>query len=259
MNPIPSFDTLRSMLELEERYNHKHTSPTQDLPLVTANKASFSEIQLILTTAPLPNHRGGHHTFFRGGRNSRGRHHGSTSSFGYHWQRHQPRPHPPHFSRPNRQSTPSGPTSFSPSWPYWAGQHWAQPPAPFPTTPWAPSHSQSKASPSAGLLGPRPAQSYHTGTSASMGYMPTDIDQAMNTLSLSTPNEQFYMDTGATSHMTHSQGNLMLYFPLKHEFNNAIVVGNGQMIPIHGYGQLSFPSLQQPLTLKNVLHAPKLI
>ena len=81
----------------------------------------------------------------------------------------------------------------------------------------------------------------------------------MNTLYLSTPDEQFYMDTGATSHMTRSQGNLMPYFPLKHQFNNAIVVGNGLMIPVHGHEQLSFPSSQKPLTLKNVLHAPKLI
>ncbi|XP_057522506.1 uncharacterized protein LOC130802508 [Amaranthus tricolor] len=43
MNLILSFDTLRSMLELEERSNHRHTSPAQDSALVTTNKASFSE------------------------------------------------------------------------------------------------------------------------------------------------------------------------------------------------------------------------
>ena len=51
----------------------------------------------------------------------------------------------------------------------------------------------------------------------------------------------------------------MPYFPLKNQLNNAIVVGNGQMIPIHGHEQLSFPSSQKPLTLKNVLYVPKLI
>ena len=92
-----------------------------------------------------------------------------------------------------------------------------------------------------------------------MGYVPTDIDHAMNTLSLSTPDEQFYMDTRVTSQRTRSQGNLMPYFPLKHQLNNAIVVGNGNMILVHGHGQLSFPTSQKPLTLKNIFHAPKLI
>ena len=43
MNPIPSFDTLRSMLELEECSNHKHNSPAQDSTLITTNKDSFSD------------------------------------------------------------------------------------------------------------------------------------------------------------------------------------------------------------------------
>ena len=92
-----------------------------------------------------------------------------------------------------------------------------------------------------------------------MGYVPTDIDHAMNTLCLSTLDEQFYMDTSATSHMTSSQGNLMPYFPLKLQLNNAIVIGNGDMIPVHGHRHLSFPSSQKPLTLKNVIHALKLV
>ena len=78
-----------------------------------------------------------------------------------------------------------------------------------------------------------------------MGYVPMDINHAMN--------------TGATSHMTRSQGNLPPYFPLNHQFNNAIVVGNGNLIPVLCHGKISFPSSQKSLTLKNVLHAPKLI
>ena len=92
-----------------------------------------------------------------------------------------------------------------------------------------------------------------------MNYILTDIDHAMKTLSLSTPDEQFYMDTSATFHMTRSQGTLLPYFPLKHQFNNVIVVGNGNLIPILGHGHISFTSSQKSLTLKNVLYAPKLI
>ena len=92
-----------------------------------------------------------------------------------------------------------------------------------------------------------------------MGYCPTEIDHTMHKLSLSSLDEQYYMDTGATSYMSHPQGTLLNYCFLKHRFNNAIIVGNGHMIPIHGHGHVSLPSPNEPLTLKNVLHAPKLI
>ena len=51
----------------------------------------------------------------------------------------------------------------------------------------------------------------------------------------------------------------MNYSPLTHHLSNAIVVGNGHMIPVHGHGHISLPSSHKTLTLKNVLHAPKLI
>ena len=40
----------------------------------------------------------------------------------------------------------------------------------------------------------------------------TDIEAAMYTMSLNSPDGQWYMDTGATSHMTASQGNLSSYY-----------------------------------------------
>ena len=51
-----------------------------------------------------------------------------------------------------------------------------------------------------------------------MGYCPTKIDHAMHNLSLSSPDEQYYMDIGATSHMSHSRGTLLNYCSLKHRF-----------------------------------------
>ena len=67
------------------------------------------------------------------------------------------------------------------------------------------------------------------------------------------------MDTGATSHMTHSQGTLINYFPLKYPHNNHIIVGNGNIILVHGHGNLPISSSHPSFTLKNVLHAPRLI
>lgn len=41
--------------------------------------------------------------------------------------------------------------------------------------------------------------------------------------------------------------------------NNGIIVGSGQSTLIHGYGKALLPSPNPPLSLNNVLHAPKLI
>ena len=82
----------------------------------------------------------------------------------------------------------------------------------------------------------------------------------MHTLSLFSQDEHFYMDTDAISHMTHSQGNFLKYFSLKHHHhNNHIIVGNDNMIPVQGHGDLLISLTNPSFTLKNVLHAPKLI
>ncbi|CAJ2675725.1 unnamed protein product [Trifolium pratense] len=75
---------------------------------------------------------------------------------------------------------------------------------------------------------------------------------AMHTSSISSPDGQWYMDSGATSHMTGDGGNLTSYFNM----SNDITVGNGHHIPVIGCGHVSLPN---SLTLNNVLHAPKLI
>lgn len=65
------------------------------------------------------------------------------------------------------------------------------------------------------------------------------------------------METGATSHMTTNPGTLTSYCNLSQ--NKGIIVGNGSMIPICGYGNASLTHTNPPLKLTNVLHAPKLI
>ena len=79
----------------------------------------------------------------------------------------------------------------------------------------------------------------------------------MYTLGLNVPDANWYMDTGATSHMTSGQGNLSSYFNLSTK--RGILIGNGQSIPIQGYGHTTLPSPHPPLRLNNVLHAPILI
>ncbi|XP_071700421.1 uncharacterized protein [Rutidosis leptorrhynchoides] len=88
-----------------------------------------------------------------------------------------------------------------------------------------------------GLLGTRPNANY----ASSVLSQPTDIDAAMHTMSLNPPDDNWYLDTGATSHMTNNHGD-----------------GNG--LPIQGYGHTLLPSPPtRPLHLNNVLYSSHLI
>lgn len=65
------------------------------------------------------------------------------------------------------------------------------------------------------------------------------------------------MDTGATSYITSSSGTLSPYFNSSSKTH--IIVDSGDQIPNHGHGHTVLSPPHPPLTLKNVLHAPKLI
>ncbi|XP_074290301.1 uncharacterized protein LOC141617031 [Silene latifolia] len=136
-------------------------------------------------------------------------------------------------------------------------QGWTMPPFPYPTAGWTPPVANR----APGILGPRPTQAFiaQPGTiGASQGaFVLTDIVAVMQSLSLQQPDDNYYMDTGASSHMTSNNGNLSSYFKLSS--NRHIVVGNGHLIPIVGRGVVSLPSPNQSLTLKNVLHVPNII
>ncbi|XP_020244978.1 la-related protein CG11505-like isoform X2 [Asparagus officinalis] len=82
------------------------------------------------------------------------------------------------------------------SWPF---MPWAIPPCPYPTSSWA----RPNAPRHAGILGSRPQQQQVY--SAAVQPTPTDIEAAMHTLGLTPPDPNWYMDTGATSHMTSGQ------------------------------------------------------
>ncbi|GAU50542.1 hypothetical protein TSUD_409860, partial [Trifolium subterraneum] len=124
----------------------------------------------------------------------------------------------------------------------WTPPPWAMPPCPYPTAQWTrptgPPKQQS------GILGQRP-QAYAATTSSQI---PTDIEAAMHTMSLHTPDNQWYMDTGATSHTAASRGNLSSYFPLSNS-NQKVIVGSGHGIPIHGTGHTQIATSHQPLHL----------
>ncbi|XP_076932177.1 uncharacterized protein LOC143597593 [Bidens hawaiensis] len=95
-----------------------------------------------------------------------------------------------------QQYTPWDPLlAFQPGASQQAWQQWpAMPPCPYPMA------AKTPTQPAQGILGPRPAQAYP------MGYVPTDIDQAFQTMSLYPLEQPWYMDTGATNHMTNRPG-----------------------------------------------------
>ena len=245
MTPLPPFDTLRSMLELEEQGN------AADTLVESGEEAYFAQSSSSISAKPPQtttcDTRGGSPASRGGRKGGKGKHKGKPAAGGASSGRTPQHPH----SSP-KQQFPTAQGWMLPPWAYWDTGPWATPPCPYPSQGLGrPPNNQP------GVLGPRPPpQAYcMSGPDSSTGYMPTNIDQAMNAMSLADPT--YYMDTGATSHMTNSQGNLSPYFNLTNHVNNAIIVGNGSKIPIKGYGHESLSP--NNLHLKNVLHVPKLI
>ncbi|KAJ9558252.1 hypothetical protein OSB04_012866 [Centaurea solstitialis] len=109
-------------------------------------------------------------------------------------------------------------------------------------------------SPGPDLLGPRPPQAHYS--SAQNYYAPTDVESAFHTLTLNQPDEHWYMDTGATNHMTSTPG-MLSSFSNNCLFNH-VRVGNGSDIPVTGSGS-TFLHSTRPLSLSNVLVVPHLI
>ncbi|KAE8713005.1 flocculation protein FLO11-like [Hibiscus syriacus] len=149
------------------------------------------------------------------------------------------------------QQGPMQPTWAMPPWKTWMQPPWVMPPCPYPTQPWGRQVGPRQP----GILGARPQQQQAYTTASE--WAPTDIESAMHTMSLSQSDPNWYMDTGATSHMTSTQGNLSSYVNMSKD--NSVTVGSGQSIPIRGYGHTVLPSPNPPLYLKHVLHTPNLI
>ena len=81
--------------------------------------------------------------------------------------------------------------------------------------------------------------------------------QALAAMNLQENNDQqFYVDSGATSHMTNNTGNLDHVRPYRG--NDKIIVGNGQDLNISHIGSASLNTNHGSLHLNNILGVPKL-
>ena len=263
--PLPSFESCRSRLKMAERTvkarlareNGGSGTRSGGAAMVAAANSSHT------TTTDSTSHNKRHHN----NNNNKGKYHSKNNGKKNNGKHHNSSgPHPsqtPHqqqqWHSPRQQGSPQQGT-----WPPWQTNWggWSIPPCPFPAYSWQPrpSYPAQRPSSGSGVLGPRP-QAYNVvapSDFSNASYTPTDIEAAMHALSFSQPDGNYYMDTGATSHMTADGGILSSYFNSSNK-NHNIVVGSGHLIPVIGHGRTTLPPPYPPFALKNVLHAPKLI
>lgn len=223
--PFPSFEEARNMLELEETRLKKHTKPS-----ATHTDSASSSTALITThrdvkTDNQTRNQGRNNRGNRRGNRGRGRH-----NYGY-----------------NRQYW-NGPPQ------YWHGAYnnWPQYPPPYWNYPAGPAPQ--------GVMQTRPStpQQQQEAHMVANQYQPTrDFSDMFSTMSLAEPTSNWYMDSGASSHISSTPGNLQSVVNLS--TGNSIVVGNGSSIPIHCSGNTFVPTNYKPLHLKNVLVAPEIV
>ncbi|XP_074299947.1 uncharacterized protein LOC141631135 [Silene latifolia] len=207
-DPLPSFYKARSMLTLEESRLAKECPDTALLSSQTPSADTNNKGN---------NKNGNSNNNYKGKGNRhnnrgnyRGKNHGGGSNFhgggnnnnngGYSNSNNNIK----HNSR-GHQSSGSGvqqPWTWVPLSP----RSPQPPPCPYPTAGW----SAPTANPSAGILGPRPQQAFiaqSSFTSPTPGaFVPTNIAAAMQSLNLQGPDDGYYMDTGASSHIQSSNG-----------------------------------------------------
>ncbi|XP_074278238.1 uncharacterized protein LOC141601832 [Silene latifolia] len=241
-DPLPPFYKARSMLALEEHNQRIQAAPaTADTALLAFNSPTDAGSN---SHSNPTNSKGGgtsnsNNNRGKGGRHNRGQKGGKHNSNNYNSGRNN------NNNRNGQQQ--QGTWTWVPfnSWPSTPQQGWTVPPCPYPTVGWSGNRSQQ------GILGPRPNQQGQAFIAQpSNGYspgafVPTDIAAMMQSLSLQQPDDNYYMDIGASSHMTSNNGNFSSYSSLSK--NRHIVVGNGDMIPIIGYGAITLASPHPPM------------
>jgi len=86
---------------------------------------------------------------------------------------------------------------------------------------------------------------------------PTNLAAAFSTTSLTPPlTNEWYFDSGATSHMTSQPSSLSHVLLPRYPNPSSIIVGNGSLIPVTATGSTE---LSSNLCLNNVLVSPQII
>jgi histone deacetylase 1/2 len=150
--------------------------------------------------------------------------------------------------------------------PQWAMAHnpWQGVVQAWPMNAWRPSVLGSKpgvhpvtSAPTLPTPSPSPDAAFYAGAP---GPLPAGLYTALNNMSLNNNtggSGDWFLDTGATSHMASSSG--ILSSPTLPTVHRHIVVGNGQFIPTDCTGHATIPTFSSSLQLRNVLIAPHLV
>ena len=240
--PPCTFSNARSMLVDEEsRLKTKRNTAAN-------NDDNSSSPQILLTTTPnhqsqapdysnphsySNNQRGGHRN-----RGNRGRHGRGRNNYNQNWNHNSYQP-PWQWQQQQQQ-------------PFWQQHQWRLNSQPQTFVP-------PYASAQPGILGsmPQPQRGafYLAQTSQTLA-------SAFNTMTLQDPNDSgWYMDTGATAHLT-SQPGMIFISPMSPSYNNSlplITVGNGSNLPATAIGNSSISTTSRSLILRNVLLCPRIL
>ncbi|XP_074302826.1 uncharacterized protein LOC141635863 [Silene latifolia] len=219
-DPLPPFYKARSMLTLEESRRAK-SSPVATDTALNVNQADSSSN----SSNRQYNNKSGNSSYSNQNKgkknyrnNNRGKNSGGGGSSNGSYNKNQ--------GRNNQQQQPStgGSWTWVPLSPWQSQQQqgWTPPPCPYPNSGWTGTPHRGQ-----GILGPRPAQAYiaqpvSNGTLQG-AFVPTDLAAVMQSLTLQPTDDNYYMDTGASSHMTADNGKLSSYSLLSSKRN--IVVG----------------------------------
>ncbi|KAJ9549313.1 hypothetical protein OSB04_021856 [Centaurea solstitialis] len=141
---------------------------------------------------------------------------------------------------------------------YWTPWWASTPPCPFPTQPgWAgPNWPSSARAPSRSQdAAPKPTTP-QAHLSEVNPLEPTDLGTTLHAMTLDPGDSQWYMDTGATDHLTSNPGNIQV--PCVNSIKS-ICVGNGDQASVSGSGHTTIPTHPKPIRLNNVLYVPNII
>lgn len=201
--PFPTFEQARSMLLLEEDRLNKGSRST-----IVKDTTSSDKVLNVSTTAQQPQQQ----QKFYNNRGSNRKNRGRERNFN-----NQQRPMYNQWGVPYWQN----------GYPFWGNQQ---------AVPW---NNQQQLN-NQGILGPRPISNHQVHQVQAQAPMnnfanspvpTTDFASAFNTMTLMDPSDhQWYMDSGATSHLTNNPGNLKSI--LNTGINQTVTVANGGSIPI---------------------------
>ncbi|XP_074318802.1 uncharacterized protein LOC141655632 [Silene latifolia] len=245
-DPLPSFYKAKFMLTLEESHMTKKSPDTALLSSQTPPADSSSQSNNNKNGNNKNNYRGrgnrhNNRGNYRGKNNNGSSNNNGGSNFNGGNSNFNGGGNSNYNNNNNNRNNYRGQQSSgnSSSWTFVPFFGWPQqpPPCPYPTSGW----SAPPPNPSASILGPRPQQAFIAQPSPTPGaFVPTDIAAAMQSLNFQGPDDNYYIDTGASSHMQSTNGTLSSYSLVSD--NRHIVVGNDTMIPIKGLGHTDLPS-----------------